>query len=104
MAGVRTPPTRAKNGVGRKPSARVKEMVEFDEKRHMAELKNDIQHGVAHTGALNELEERVNDLGESWETESIFEDVLDNQPEEDFFPDGMFCVVSSCSPWSPLGA
>lgn len=31
---------------------------------------------------LNELEERVNDLGDSWETESLFEDVLDDLIEE----------------------
>ncbi|EPE06021.1 sir2 family protein [Ophiostoma piceae UAMH 11346] len=30
---------------------------------------------------LNELEERVNDLTESWETESLFEDVLDDANE-----------------------
>ncbi|OAA62660.1 SIR2-like protein [Niveomyces insectorum RCEF 264] len=31
---------------------------------------------------LAELEDRVNDLGDSWETESIFEDILDDLTEE----------------------
>ncbi|OTB03626.1 hypothetical protein M426DRAFT_59991 [Hypoxylon sp. CI-4A] len=35
----------------------------------------------------NELEERINDLGESWETESLFEDVIDDIAEDRFFDD-----------------
>ncbi len=31
---------------------------------------------------LSELEERVNDLGDSWETESLFEDILEDLSEE----------------------
>ncbi|KAI1078884.1 SIR2-domain-containing protein [Whalleya microplaca] len=42
---------------------------------------------------LTELEERVNDLGDSWETESLFEDVIDDLAEEEFFHD-----VDACTP------
>src|SRR3569833_805989 len=72
----------------RKPSTRVKEMVGFDEKQHMDEIKKDIKTGVVHN-ALTELEERVNDLGESWESESLFEVALEDLTEDKFF-DGMF--------------
>ncbi|KAK3332078.1 DHS-like NAD/FAD-binding domain-containing protein [Cercophora scortea] len=74
-----------KNGyVPKKSSARVKELVNYDEKQHMSDLTEDIQHGVAHR-ALNELEEHVNDLGESWETNSLFEDALEDLAEDKFF-------------------
>ncbi|KAI1373570.1 SIR2-domain-containing protein [Hypoxylon crocopeplum] len=38
-------------------------------------------HGVPR----NELEERINDLGDSWETESLFEDVIEDIAEDRFF-------------------
>ncbi|KAI5866377.1 SIR2-domain-containing protein [Durotheca rogersii] len=41
----------------------------------------------------NELEERVNDLGDSWETESLFEDVIEDIAEDRFFDD-----VDACTP------
>ncbi|XXG95694.1 NAD-dependent histone deacetylase sir2 [Hypoxylon texense] len=40
-----------------------------------------------HNHARNELEERINDLGESWETESLFEDVIEDIAEDRFFTD-----------------
>ncbi|KAK3682511.1 DHS-like NAD/FAD-binding domain-containing protein [Podospora appendiculata] len=81
-----------KNGyVPKKSSARVKELVNYDEKQHMSDLKEDIQHGVAHR-ALNELEEHVNDLGESWETNSLFEDALEDLAEDKFFDDPEACT------------
>jgi NAD+-dependent protein deacetylase SIR2 len=76
------------NGTTKKPSTRVKELVNYDEKQHLSELKEDIQHGVAHQ-AVSELEERVIDLGESWETESLFQDALEDLAEDKFFTDGM---------------
>ncbi|KAI1500895.1 NAD-dependent histone deacetylase SIR2 [Biscogniauxia marginata] len=42
---------------------------------------------------LSELEERVNDLGESWETESLFEDIIEDLAEPNFFGD-----VDACTP------
>lgn len=78
----------------KKASARVKDLVDFDEKKHMDDIRNDIKHGVVH-GALNELEERVNDLGESWETESLFEDALDDLAEDKFFTDSEFLDLLS---------
>ena len=85
-----TKPT-AVNGTTKKHqhnvSVHVSDMVDFDEKRHMKEIKNDLKHGIVHP-ALNELEERVNDLGESWETESLFEDALEDLAEDKFFTDG----------------
>lgn len=75
----------AKDGVkrGRPPGSGKKAATDFfvDEKQqHMDEIQNDIQHGVAHvahpTSGLTELEERVNDLGDSWESDSLFADAL----------------------------
>ncbi|KAI6082092.1 putative histone deacetylase SIR2 [Hypoxylon rubiginosum] len=40
-----------------------------------------------HGHARNELEERINDLGDSWETESLFEDIIDDITEDKFFTD-----------------
>jgi NAD+-dependent protein deacetylase SIR2 len=74
---------------GKKTSSRLKNVVNYDEKQHLADLEDDIQHGVAHTN-LTELEERVNDLHESWETESLFEDALEDLTEDKFFTDGNY--------------
>jgi NAD-dependent histone deacetylase SIR2 len=73
----------------RKPSTRVKNVVDYDEKRHLVELTEevDVKKPVANSG-LSELEERVNDLSESWETESLFQDALEDLAEDRFFTDG----------------
>lgn len=71
-----------------KKSSRMKEVVNYDDKRHLLDLEEDITHPVAHR-QLNELEEHVNDLHEScWETESIFEEILEDITEDKFFTDG----------------
>ncbi|KAI0377739.1 SIR2-domain-containing protein [Hypomontagnella monticulosa] len=55
------------------------------------EVKDDQQVGHLnvrpHGHARNELEERINDLGDSWETESLFEDVIEDITEDRFFDD-----------------
>ncbi|KAK0617151.1 SIR2-like protein [Immersiella caudata] len=79
--------------VVKKTSSRLKNVVNYDEKAHLADLEEDIQHGVAHTN-LTELEERVNDLHESWETESLFEDALEDLTEDKFFTDD----PNACTP------
>ncbi|KAK1776756.1 DHS-like NAD/FAD-binding domain-containing protein [Copromyces sp. CBS 386.78] len=74
-----------------KKSSRMKEVVNYDDKRHLLDLEDDIAHPVAHPVAhrqLNELEEHINDLHEScWETESIFEEILEDITEDKFFTD-----------------
>ncbi|GAB1315924.1 NAD-dependent histone deacetylase sir2 [Madurella fahalii] len=70
----------------RKPSARVKNVVDYDEKRHFVDLNEEPPSDVPNPG-LSELEERVKDLGESWETESLFEDALEDLAEDRFFTD-----------------
>jgi NAD-dependent histone deacetylase SIR2 len=82
----------ATNGAAatRKPSTRVKNVVDYDEKRAFVELTEDANakpNGVPNPG-LSELEERVNDLSESWETESLFQDALEDLAEDRFFTDG----------------
>jgi NAD-dependent histone deacetylase SIR2 len=81
----------ATNGAAtRKPSTRVKNVVDYDEKRAFVELAEDAHakpNGVPNPG-LSELEERVNDLSESWETESLFQDALEDLAEDRFFTDG----------------
>ena len=81
----------------------MKQVVDYNEKRHLEELEEDIQHGVVHAtdeaSSSNELEEHVNDLGESWETESIFADILDDLAEDKIFTDSEF---SSEPPFPPF--
>ncbi|KAL2144863.1 hypothetical protein VTI28DRAFT_8423 [Corynascus sepedonium] len=73
----------------RKPSTRVKNVVDYDEKRAFVELNEEVdgqQNRLVNPG-LNELEERVNDLSESWETESLFQDAIEDLTEDRFFTD-----------------
>ncbi|KAI0966175.1 DHS-like NAD/FAD-binding domain-containing protein [Xylaria arbuscula] len=44
-------------------------------------------------GDVSELQDRVNDLGDSWETESIFEDIIDDLTQDTFPPE-----VDACTP------
>jgi hypothetical protein len=64
-------------------SARVSELIHFDEEDHQRHIQEDIEHGVAHTvNAVDELEEHVRDVeGAVWENESLFEDALDELAE-----------------------
>lgn len=70
----------------------VSEIVDFNEKSVMDTIKDDIQHGVAHP--INELEQHVNDLDDSWETESMLADMLDGLAEDDH-ANGMCALL----PW-----
>ncbi len=82
----------------RKPSTRVKNVVDYDEKRAFVELTEEVdpKSNGAHNAGLSELEERVNDLSESWETESLFQDALEDLAEDRIFTDGTFsCFVLS---------
>jgi rRNA maturation endonuclease Nob1 len=66
----------------------IREVVDYDEEKHQDEIQEDIKRGIAHPEAdpLNELEERVNDLGDSWENASVFaealEELIDERPED----------------------
>ncbi|KAL7622525.1 NAD-dependent histone deacetylase sir2 [Parahypoxylon ruwenzoriense] len=66
------------------PRVRVEEVEDDQQVGHLT-----VQPGRAR----NELEERVNDLGDSWETESLFEDVIEDIAEDKFFDD-----VDACTP------
>jgi hypothetical protein len=39
---------------------------------------------------LTELEQRLHDLGDSWETESLFEDIIEDLSDETAFKDGNY--------------
>ncbi|KAK4109702.1 SIR2-domain-containing protein [Canariomyces notabilis] len=71
----------------RKTSNRTKNVVDYDEKRHLVDLNEEDDPPAVPNQGLIELEERVNDLGESWETESLFEDALEDLAEDRFFTD-----------------
>ncbi|KAJ8119405.1 hypothetical protein ONZ43_g3635 [Nemania bipapillata] len=65
---------------------------------HITEVVDDQQVGHLPLpqpiyGDVSELQERVNDLGDSWETESIFEDIIDDLTQDTFPPD-----VDACTP------
>lgn len=66
---------------GKKPVTTVSEIVDFNEKAVLDNIKDDIHHGVAHT--INELEQHVNDLDDSWETESMLADMLEGLAEDE---------------------
>ncbi|KAK0673021.1 DHS-like NAD/FAD-binding domain-containing protein [Cercophora samala] len=105
--------------ISRKSSTRVRNVVDYDEKRAFVGLDSDPvvaprtspsahhQNGngngngavkkVATNGSgLNELEERVQDLGDSWETESLLNDILGDVHEDRFFPDGLSPPSPAC--------
>lgn len=65
--------------------ATVSEVDGIDEKYAMddLDLQEDIEHGVAHpVSAMAELEERVNDLDNAWESESLLGDMLEGLSDE----------------------
>jgi len=55
---------------------------------------SDIKSAVA-DASMEELEDRINDVRESWETESLFEDVIDELENQHGKPadTGKFCSV-----------
>lgn len=68
----------------KQPIATVSEVNDnIDEKYAMDDLQEDIEHGVAHpVSAMAELEERVNDLDNAWESESLLADMLEGLSDE----------------------
>ncbi|KAI0188702.1 DHS-like NAD/FAD-binding domain-containing protein [Astrocystis sublimbata] len=65
---------------------------------HITEVVDDQQVGHLPLpqpiyGDVSELQDRVNDLGDSWETESIFEDIIDDLTHDTFPPE-----VDACTP------
>ncbi|KAI0836338.1 putative histone deacetylase SIR2 [Hypoxylon sp. FL0890] len=80
-------------GRPRKSWSDVKEVVKDEPEHHRVrvEVTDDQQVGhlnvIPHSHARNELQERIDDLGESWETESLFEDVIEDISEDRFFDD-----------------
>ncbi|KAI8946472.1 DHS-like NAD/FAD-binding domain-containing protein [Xylaria longipes] len=64
---------------------------------HVTEVIDDQQVGhlplPQPIGDVSELQDRVNDLGDSWETESIFEDIIDDLTHDTFPPE-----VDACTP------
>lgn len=77
---------------GKKPVTTVSEIVDFNEKSVLEDIKDDIQRGVAHP--INELEQHVNDLDDSWETESMLADMLEGLAEDEH-TNGMFTLHTS---------
>ncbi|KAK3303327.1 SIR2-like protein [Chaetomium strumarium] len=71
----------------RKPSTRVKNEVNYDEKQAFKDLTDfgDAKPNGAPNSGLAELEQRVNDLNESWETESLLRDCFEEIAEDRFF-------------------
>lgn len=61
-------------------AAHVSEVVDFDEKAKVPQIQDDLQHSVARP--LNELEQHVNDLDDSWETESLLAEMLDGLTDD----------------------
>ncbi|KKY34926.1 putative sir2-like protein [Diaporthe ampelina] len=77
----------------KQPVATVSEVDGIDEKYAMDDLQEDIEHGVAHpVSAMAELEERVNDLDNAWESESLLADMLEGLSDESVTNDPEYCT------------
>ncbi|KAI3396207.1 hypothetical protein diail_345 [Diaporthe ilicicola] len=73
--------------------ATVSEVDGIDERYAMDQIQDDIEHGVAHpVSAMAELEERVNDLDNAWESESLLADMLEDLSDENITNDPEFCT------------
>ncbi|VBB79988.1 Putative protein of unknown function [Podospora comata] len=108
----------ASSEIARKSSTRVRNVVDYDEKRAFVGFDSDpvvppppprrqsppsahqngsngsaavkkTAHNSGNGSGLTELEERVQDLGDSWETESLLNDILGDVHEDRFFTDGL---------------
>ncbi|KAK4643392.1 NAD-dependent histone deacetylase sir2 [Podospora bellae-mahoneyi] len=112
----------ASSEIARKSSTRVRNVVDYDEKRAFVGLDSDpvvppppprrqsppsahqngsngsaavkTAHNSGNGSGLTELEERVQDLGDSWETESLLNDILGDVHEDRFFTDD----AEACTP------
>lgn len=63
--------------------AALSEKADSDGGRDMDDAKENIEHGVAHpVSGMSELEERVNDLDNSWETESLLAEMIEGLADE----------------------
>lgn len=72
--------TSHKRDVKQAATAQVSEVVNFDEKREVPQIQDDLQRSVARP--LNELEQHVNDLDDSWETESLLAEMLEGLTDD----------------------
>ncbi|VBB79989.1 NAD-dependent histone deacetylase Pasir2 [Podospora comata] len=113
----------ASSEIARKSSTRVRNVVDYDEKRAFVGFDSDpvvppppprrqsppsahqngsngsaavkkTAHNSGNGSGLTELEERVQDLGDSWETESLLNDILGDVHEDRFFTDD----ADACTP------
>lgn len=69
------------------------EFTEFDEKPILESIKNEIQQSMAHP--TNELHEHVEGRDDSWETESLLQDMLEGATEEEHMDSKYFCQSTS---------
>lgn len=89
-----TPPTPEKP---RKRSPRIcaTKPIDYDDKKHLlsSPVKGEGPHHhdtVVVEGGLTELEQRMDDQANRWETDSMFEDMIDDLTEDKFFTDGTY--------------
>lgn len=59
---------------------KIAEAVESNESRDADKIKGDLEHPVARP--MNELEQHVNDLDDSWETESMLAEMLEGLTDD----------------------
>ncbi|KAI1268001.1 SIR2-domain-containing protein [Xylariaceae sp. FL1019] len=107
MQGVVKPKKTTKRGKERKPYTRRPQPPPIPDynpppnafvQQHITPVVDDQQVGHLPlpqpvTGDASELQDRVDDLGDSWETESIFEDIVDDSTYDTFPPE-----VDACTP------
>jgi len=77
----------------RSPRLCAQQPIDYDDKKHL--LSSPVKHErSAHDGTvvaddgLTELEQRMVDQANRWETDSMFEEIIDDLTEDKFFTDG----------------
>lgn len=86
----------------RSPRLCTQQPIDYDDKKHLlsSPLKPEMpahRDTVVVEGGLTELEQRMDDQAQRWETDSMFEDIIEDLTEDKFFTDGTYlhCVVAN---------
>jgi hypothetical protein len=79
----------------RSPRVCASKPIDYDDKKHLlsSPLKRERPHHddtVVVEGGLTELEQRMDDHANRWETDSMFEDIIEDLTEDKFFTDGTY--------------
>jgi hypothetical protein len=84
---------------------RKREPVDYDDKKHLLSSpvkSRDDMSATTRGGGITELEEQIIDKADRWETDSMFEDIIEDLTEDKFFTDGKCLELCIATPRSLL--